>query len=863
MKKLRKPLQKILLSFALAAALVIGGVPLDGHVLVSMAIAAEGTSSQNAIEIDTWEELRNALSDDGTKRAGESETTPTYFKLIANCTDSVRTSDSYIEVGQGRSVVLDLNSGTLDRGLSNQGPMQNGHVIMVAEGASLTVDDNSAGKQGKIAGGNTNDDGGGVYIEPGAKFTLNNGSISGNKAELAGGGVFCVGNFTMNGGTISGNKADEGAGVYVCDTSKALLCGGKITGNNAKGSGGGVGRDAYGFIGVSGSPIIIGNAVGTSEYNVHLFTFFPYIAVIGKLTEEAIIGFYYDMEGKDVVKASQDYNGGKLSADDLSHFISDDPDYTVTLTENGTGQLVKKAPSSFKKEPVGKNGLIANGKSQELVTAGEAEGGTVYYAVTENNSEPNESAFSASVPKKTDAGTYYVWYMIKGDSSHTNVAAKSITVKITPATVGVSGITLNKTSATIETGKTLQLSHTITPANATNKGVTYSSSNTSVATVSNSGLVTGVKAGTADITATAGGKSAVCKVTVKKTDIVSATVSGISDKPYTGQAITQSPTVTLDDKTLQSGTDYTLSYANNINAGTATLTITGTGSYTGSLQKTFDIAKAKQTITASDITKTTADAAFSIGAKASGAGKLSYKSGNTKVVTVDENGKATIKGAGSTTITITAAATANYNKATKTVNVTVTSKSSTKKSIAKATITGLKTKAYTGKAITQSPTVKLGSTKLKAGTDYTASYKNNKNVGTATITITGKGSYKGTATATFKIKKADNSLKVKAKKTTYSITYSKLAKKDQVIKETQIYNVTKKGQGKLSYVLVSANTGKKSVKKSFSVDKKTGKLTAKKGLKKGTYNVELSVTAAGDKNHNKATKKFIIPIKVK
>ena len=134
---------------------------------------------------------------------------------------------------------------------------------------------------------------------------------------------------------------------------------------------------------------------------------------------------------------------------------------------------------------------------------------------------------------------------------------------------------------------------------------------------------------------------------------------------------------------------------------------------------------------------------------------------------------------------------------------------------------------------------------------------------TATITITGKGSYKGTVTAIFKIKKAANSFAVKAQKTAYSITYSKLSKKDQVIKETQIYNVTKKGQGKLSYSLVSAKNGNKNVKSSFAVDKKTGKLTIKKRLKKGTYNVELSVTAAGDKNHNKATKKIIIPIKVK
>ncbi len=76
---------------------------------------------------------------------------------------------------------------------------------------------------------------------------------------------------------------------------------------------------------------------------------------------------------------------------------------------------------------------------------------------------------------------------------------------------------------------------------------------------------------------------------------------------------------------------------------------------------------------------------------------------------------------------------------------------STSKSIAKATVSGIKNKYYTGKAITQTPTVKLGSKTLKSGTDYTVSYKNNKAIGTATVTIKGKGAYTGTVKATFKI----------------------------------------------------------------------------------------------------------------
>ena len=88
--------------------------------------------------------------------------------------------------------------------------------------------------------------------------------------------------------------------------------------------------------------------------------------------------------------------------------------------------------------------------------------------------------------------------------------------EVTVNVVAVTGISLDKDIATIEIGKSTQLTATISPENATNKNVTWSSSNTSVATVDEDGLVTAVAEGSATITVTTedGEKTATCRVTV-------------------------------------------------------------------------------------------------------------------------------------------------------------------------------------------------------------------------------------------------------------------------------------------------------------------------------------------------------------
>ena len=174
---------------------------------------------------------------------------------------------------------------------------------------------------------------------------------------------------------------------------------------------------------------------------------------------------------------------------------------------------------------------------------------------------------------------------------------------------------------------------------------------------------------------------ALSRISISKASVTLST----STYAYDGKAKKPGVTVKLNGKTLKNGTDYTVSYSNNTKVGTAKVTITGKGNYTGSVSKTYSI-------------------------------KNNFK---------------------------------------------------------KATVSGISTKAFTGKNITQSITVKYNGKTLKKGTDYTVSYSNNKSIGTATVKIAGKGSYTGTITKTFKINPAKQEIqKLKAKSKAFFVDWA-------------------------------------------------------------------------------------------
>lgn len=165
--------------------------------------------------------------------------------------------------------------------------------------------------------------------------------------------------------------------------------------------------------------------------------------------------------------------------------------------------------------------------------------------------------------------------------------------------------------------------------------------------------------------------------------------------------------------------------------------------------------------------------------------------------------------------------------------------------LSSAKVSDVTNKTYNGMAQMQKPTVKVGSRTLKEGTDYTLSYKDNKKVGTATLTVTGKGNYTGSASKAFQIAKAANPMKVKGVKR--AVKAAKVKQKVQVV--ARPIKFTKNARGEVTYKRVSARSSK-----SLTVNKKTGRVTVKKGTKKGTYKVKIQVAAKGTANYKKAAK---------
>ena len=312
--------------------------------------------------------------------------------------------------------------------------------------------------------------------------------------------------------------------------------------------------------------------------------------------------------------------------------------------------------------------------------------------------------------------------------------------------------------------------------------------------------------------------------TINPADLGDAVIGGLSEKVFTGEALTQDLTVTIGDTAMKAGRDFTAAYSDNTNAGTATVTITGKGNYTGRKTATFRI----RPVSISDaeisgiVDKIYTGSAVTQDLTVK-AGASSLKQGTDYSIRYENN-----TNAGTADVTITG--NGNY-EGTRTISFRIKPAS-----ISAAAISGIKDKTYTGKALTQSPTVKLESTTLKSGTDYSVSYKNNTSAGTATITFTGKGNYSGTKTAAFKINKAAQSITAKLSAS--------------VIATGKTATVSVTGQKeKASVTYKSSNTAVAAVNASM------GKITAKKV---GT--AKITAAAAETANYNAASKTITIKV---
>ncbi|MFT3952541.1 MAG: hypothetical protein QM689_11465 [Oscillospiraceae bacterium] len=214
----------------------------------------------------------------------------------------------------------------------------------------------------------------------------------------------------------------------------------------------------------------------------------------------------------------------------------------------------------------------------------------------------------------------------------------------------------------------------------------------------------------------------------------------LSQTDYVYDGTAKTPAVTITG--LTEGTDFTVAYADNTAAGTATVTITGINHYDGVTTKTFTIAKAAFSgITATGVTKTWDNKAASVTVTAPAGAQVTYSTDGTTFGTTNP----TFKAVGTYTVYVKVTK-ENYADYTATASVEITAKS-----ISGFTVSQPKDAVYTGSAIKPAVTLKNGATTLKSGTDYTVTYSANTAVGTAKVTVKGKGSYAGTITKTFKI----------------------------------------------------------------------------------------------------------------
>ena len=320
-----------------------------------------------------------------------------------------------------------------------------------------------------------------------------------------------------------------------------------------------------------------------------------------------------------------------------------------------------------------------------------------------------------------------------------------------------------------------------------------------------------------------------------KKDLQNASIT-LSPTTYTydGTAKTPSVTVTLDGKTLVLNTDYTVSYSNHTNVGTATVTVTGKGNYTGSNTAQFTITKATEEpkkIDLSNATVALSQTTYTYDGKAKTPSVTVTLDGKTLVLNTDyivSYSNHTNVG----TATVTVIGKGNYT-GSNTAQFTITKATEEPKKIdlSNATITLPKTSyTYDGKAKKPSVTVKLNGKKLSVNQDYTVSYSNNTKAGTAKVTVTGKGSYTGSKSVSFKIVKANSqSDKITCKKTVYKVAYGAKSFKINASSKSKMTFTSAKPK----IAAVNKSTGKVTIKNTgvATITIKAGKTTKKVTVK--------------------------------
>ena len=653
--------------------------------------------------------------------------------------------------------------------------------INVAESNSFSVYAQSVGKNmGTLTAtggsygagiGGRNDDRNGSSC---GNITINGGSVKADGGEEAagiGGGSFCSdGNITINGGNVTATGGEESAGIgggRGGSGGKITINGGTVTATGGP-EGAGIGSGSHGSydtITINGGSVAatggelaagIGGGCGGSGGNITI-------------------------SGGSVTATGGNHGagiGGGFQAADSGSFATGTDGHALIFANGGIGDKSKQSSWS---------GIIFEG-----------DNGEVYGNPTIQENMEIPSGKTLTVPKNitltvkdgvtltnsgtiTGDGTLGGEGNLAGSGTVANIIRNNlqkdsnvtVSVNSSPATYG-SKVDI---TATISKAATISRAATISKAaNAITRAaenqveffVVTDSNKKSLGTANVSGDATtifnveisqekGFAVGENTITAEYGGSMGLkpqtgsTRLTVEG-DLKDAIVTVNGEYFYTNSPITPEVSVTWNGTQLTKDTDYTVGYTNNTNAGKATVTVTGTGNYTGKKTENFTIAPAQLN-----------DATVKVNGTYTYTGQAQTPAAGDVVVTL---GGKTVPGdqytisasnninAGQATVTVTG--TGNYiGTKTESFTIALASLNDAKVEVSGGPFT------YDGTSKDPTVTVTLDSKTLSASTDYTLSYSNSNggdgnltNAGTVTVTATGKGNYTATATGTFTINKA-------------------------------------------------------------------------------------------------------------
>ena len=194
--------------------------------------------------------------------------------------------------------------------------------------------------------------------------------------------------------------------------------------------------------------------------------------------------------------------------------------YQVSFS-NENGESEKVDVPSFKTKPIAVTGVTLDKTTLSLE---EGATGNLVATVAPSTATDKTVTFASSDAEIATVDNKGKVTAVKPGAADITVTTKDgsktakCTLTVTAKSIAVTGVTLDKSTLSLEVGATGNLVATISPENASYKAVSFTSSDEAIATVDDNGLVTAVAAGTADITVESlmdGSKTAVCEVTVQ------------------------------------------------------------------------------------------------------------------------------------------------------------------------------------------------------------------------------------------------------------------------------------------------------------------------------------------------------------